>query len=70
MMNKKFEQNFISNQNGTDKVNSISENSTKNKVVLIFTEFLTSHIVNKGALEHNYFRNNVGVRLLPLKQLH
>ena len=34
MMNKNLEQNFFSNQNGKDKVNSISENSTKNKVSL------------------------------------
>ena len=31
-MNKKFEQNFFSNQNRTDKTSSISENPTKIKV--------------------------------------
>ena len=64
MMNKNFEQNFISNQNGTDIVNSISENSTKIKVSFIFTGFLMSHTRNKGALEHIYFRNDLGLRLL------
>ena len=33
-MNKNFERNFISNQNGTDKTNSILENPTKIKVNL------------------------------------
>ena len=55
-MNKTFERNFISNQNGTDKVNSKSESFD-------FTGFLTSHTENKGALEHIYFRNDLGVRL-------
>ena len=32
-MNQKFEQNFISNQNGTEKTYSISENPTKIKVI-------------------------------------
>ena len=38
-------------------MNSISENSTKIKVTLIFTG---SHTGNKGALEHIYFRNDIG----------
>ena len=65
MMNKNFEQISISNQNGTDKVNSKSENSTKINVSLgLFSEFLTSHIGNKGALEHIYFINDSRLRLL------
>ena len=32
MVNKNFERNINSNQNGTDKINSISENVTKIKV--------------------------------------
>ena len=35
-MNKIIEQIFISNQNGTDKTNSISENPTTIKVSLDF----------------------------------
>ena len=31
-MNENFEQNFISNHNGTDKIKSISENLTKFKI--------------------------------------
>ena len=46
----KFEQNFIhvSNQNRTDKINSILENPTKLRQVLIFTGSLTSHTENLG----------------------
>ena len=64
MMNKNLEQNFFSNQNGKDKVNSISENSTKIKVSLIFTVFLMSNTGNKGVLERIYSRIDLGVRLL------
>ena len=35
-MNKNFEPNCISNQKGTDKINSISENLTKIKVSFYF----------------------------------
>ena len=68
MMNKNFEQDFISNQNGTDKVNVISENMTKIWVSFDFTKFLMSHIGKKGALDHIYFRNDLWVRLL--EQVH
>ena len=59
-MNKIFEQNFVSNQNGTDKVNSISKNFTKIRSVLIFTGCLMFHTRIKGVLEHIYFRNDHG----------
>ena len=55
---------LIYNRNGTDKTNTISENPTKNEVSLDFYRSLTSHIGNKGALVHVYFRNDLGVRLL------
>ena len=64
MMNKNFEQNFISNQNGTDKVNSTSEYPTKIKVSFDFYRVFEVYTGNTGALEHIYFTNDLGVRLL------
>ena len=43
-----------SKQNGSDKINPISENPTKIKVSFDFTESLTSNNGNLGALVHIY----------------
>ena len=63
-MSQIIARNFISNQNGTDKSIQYLKSLLKLRSVLIFTRSLTSHIGNKGALEHMYFRNVLGVGLL------
>ena len=55
-----FEQNFISNQKGTDKINSISENLTIIKVSFDF--YWVSDI--QGVLVYMHFRDDIGVRLM------
>ena len=47
-MNLNFERNLNSNRNGTDKINSISDNPTKIKASFYFTWSLTSHTGNIG----------------------
>ena len=42
-MKNNFERNFINNQNGTDKTNTISENPTKIEASFDFTMSLILH---------------------------
>ena len=62
------DQNVLSNQIETDKINLIFENTTKIKVSFDFTGSMLTHTGKSGALDNVqiYFRidNDLGVRLL------
>ena len=58
------DQKCFSNQNETDKINLISENTNKIKVGFDFTGSMISHTGKSGALVQMYFRNDLGVCFL------
>ena len=61
MENQNFERNVNSNRNGTDKINSISENPTKIKISFDFTRSLTSHTGNLGCVcSHIFQKRSLG----------
>ena len=64
MLNKKFERNVNSNRNRTDKINSISDNSTKIMVSFDFYRFsYVSHPKLGCACSHE-FQKKTGMLLL------